>query len=179
MNVHEAAVRHGLKIPGNIFLPMTTRALSLPIARISPVCVRNTNPPAAVNAVVLEHLDRLSRNADWHQGYLLDEMRQYGLQAVFWKEFTSRIERAVMGAIAQDGMEQAKQRMAEGNLHKAQWTGDRPTCWRWIQVGGLHGREGETAKKDTHYAIREGDLGGRRSTGKCFAGCWKATACAA
>jgi hypothetical protein len=40
-------------------------------------------------------------------------------RSFFWKEFASQIERAVMGAIAQDGMEQAKQRMAEETIPKA------------------------------------------------------------
>lgn len=67
----------------------------------------------------MEELDRLSRHADWHQGFLLEEMERHGIVPVFWKSFTNRVERAVIGAIAQDGMEQAKRRMMEGNLHKA------------------------------------------------------------
>jgi hypothetical protein len=49
--------------------------------------------------LLMEELDRLSRNADWHQGYLLDEMKKHGVVPVFWKEFTSRIERVVMGRL--------------------------------------------------------------------------------
>ena len=108
------------------------------------------------HAVVIEDLDRLSRNADWHQGFLLDEMKQYGVEPLFWKKFSSRIERAVMGAIAQDGMEQAKRRMAEGNIHKAKSgrVTARVPAYGYKLVDSK-GREGETAKKDSHYAINE------------------------
>ncbi len=108
------------------------------------------------NVVVMEHLDRLSRNADWHQGFLLDEMKKQGILPVFWKEFTSRVERAVMGAIAQDGMEQAKERMREGRLMKAKSgrvTATRPA--HGYKLVDSHGREGEAARKDTHYGIED------------------------
>lgn len=107
------------------------------------------------HVVVIEHLDRLSRNADWHQGYLLDEMKQFGLRTVFWKQFSSRIERVVMGAVAQTGMENEKLRMAQGNLHKAR-DGRVTAHFRlWIQTGNSFGNEGPAAKRDTHYGIRE------------------------
>jgi site-specific DNA recombinase len=76
-------------------------------------------PDRRGQAVIMEHLDRLSRNADWHQGYLLDEMKRHAITPVFWKSFSSRIEQAVMGAVAHDGMEQAKARMLDGTKRKA------------------------------------------------------------
>jgi len=157
MNVHEAAVRHGLKIPWEyLFADDDSGFEFADRPDLSRLRQEYKSSRRRANAVVMEHLDRLSRNADWHQGYLLDEMRQYGLQAVFWKEFTSRIERAVMGAIAQDGMEQAKQRMAEGNVHKARSgrVTARTPAYGYKLVDSK-GREGDTAKKDTHYAVRE------------------------
>lgn len=157
MNVHEAAVKYGLKIPWEyLFADDDSGFEFTDRPDLSRLRQEYKSTRRRANAVVVEHLDRLSRNADWHQGYLLDEMRQYGLQAVFWKEFTSRIERAVMGAIAQDGMEQAKQRMAEGNLHKARSgrVTARTPAYGYKLVDSK-GREGESAKKDTHYAIRE------------------------
>jgi DNA invertase Pin-like site-specific DNA recombinase len=78
-----------------------------------------TSPHPKANAVVMEHVDRLSRNSEWHQGFLLDEMKQNGTEAIFWKAFNSRVERTVMGIIAQDGMEQAQQRMMDGHIRKA------------------------------------------------------------
>lgn len=157
MNVHEAALKHGLKIPWEyLFADDDSGFEFADRPDLSRLRQEYKSSRRRANAVVVEHLDRLSRNADWHQGFLLDEMRQYGVQAVFWKEFTSRIERAVMGAIAQDGMEQAKQRMAEGNLHKARSgrVTARTPAYGYKLVDS-RGREGETAKKDTHYASRE------------------------
>lgn len=157
MNVHEAAMKHGLKIPWDYLFADDDSGFEFAdrpdLSRLRQEYKSNRR---RANAVVIEHLDRLSRNADWHQGYLLDEMKQFGLQAVFWKEFTSRIERAVMGAIAQDGMEQAKQRMAEGNIHKARSgrVTARTPAYGYKLVDSK-GREGENAKKDTHYAIKE------------------------
>lgn len=157
MNVHEAAARHGLKIPWEyLFADDDSGFEFADRPDLSRLRQEYKSPRRRANAVVLEHLDRLSRNADWHQGFLLDEMKQYGLQAVFWKEFTSRIERAVMGAIAQDGMEQSKQRMADGNVHKARSgrVTARTPAYGYKLVDS-RGREGDAAKKDTHYAIRE------------------------
>lgn len=157
MNIHEAAVRHGLKIPWEyLFADDDSGFEFVNRPELSRLRQEYKSTRRRANAVVIEHLDRLSRNADWHQGYLLDEMRQHGLQVIFWKEFTSRIERAVMGAIAQDGMEQAKQRMAEGNLHKARSgrVTARTPAYGYKLVDSK-GQEGDAAKKDTHYGIRE------------------------
>ena len=109
-----------------------------------------------VYAVVMEHLDRLSRNADWHQGFLLDEMKRNGLEPVFWKAFTSRVERAVMGAIAQDAMELSLMRMKEGRRDKAK-TGRvtaRTLAYGYKFVDSA-GQEGIGSRRDTHYAINE------------------------
>ncbi|MCZ7538815.1 MAG: recombinase family protein [Anaerolineae bacterium] len=111
--------------------------------------------PRKAHAVVIEHIDRLSRNADWHQGFLLDEMHRHGIEAVFWKSFSSRIERAVMGAIAQDGMEQAKERMREGTIKKAERgrITAKNAAFGFRLVDG-DGRENTMeARHDTFYAI--------------------------
>ena len=104
-------------------------------------------------AVVMEHLDRLSRNADWHQGFLLHEMEQASIAAVFWKSFSSRIERAVMGAVSQEGMEQALARMTDGTRKKAESgrvTSKRPAYgFRFVDDNG---EESSRARKMTHYA---------------------------
>ena len=69
--------------------------------------------------IVMEYLDRLSRNAQWHQGFILEEMKQFGVTPLFWKAFTSRIEQAVMGAISEEGMQITKERMKNGIRMKA------------------------------------------------------------
>lgn len=115
------------------------------------------SPNRRAHAVVMEHLDRLSRHADWHQGYLLDEMRTHNLDVVFWKSFSSRIEQAVMGAITQEGMEQAIERMRVGTLKKAK--SGRITAKRrafGYRLVDAHGRENTMeARRDTHYAPDE------------------------
>src|SRR5258708_39209155 len=98
----------------------------------------------------MEFLDRLSRNADWHQGFLLDEMKKHGIEPVFWKPFSSRVERAVMGAVAQDAMELSLMRMIEGQRAKAR--SGRVTA-KTLSYGYIfvdsNGNEGATARRDT------------------------------
>lgn len=103
--------------------------------------------------VVIEHLDRLSRNARWHQGFLLDELSKYHITPIFWKAFGSEIERAVLGTIAEEGMRSEISRMNEGLLHKAasgRVTAKRPR-FGYMFVDG-DGQPSEKARKDTHYA---------------------------
>jgi len=47
-------------------------------------------------------------------------LQEAGQSLVWWKPYHSRIERAVFGAISQDGMEQAIERMKAGTLKKAE-----------------------------------------------------------
>lgn len=157
LHVHEAALNHRLKIPWEYIFADDDSGFEFnerpDLSRLRQEYRSNRR---RAHAVVIEHLDRLSRNADWHQGYLLDEMKQFGVQAVFWKQFASRIERVVMGAVAQDGMEQAKLRMAQGSILKAKSgrvTAKTPAYgYKFVDS---FGNEGPTAKKDTHYGIRE------------------------
>ena len=157
MHVHEAALKNGLKITWDcLFADDDSGFVFADREELSRLRNEYKSSKRKANAIVIEHLDRLSRNADWHQGYLLDEMKQFGLRTIFWKPFSSRIERAVMGAVAQDGMEQAKQRMAEGTVHKAKdgrVTAKVP-AYGFKLVDSL-GREDGDVKKDTHYAIQE------------------------
>jgi site-specific DNA recombinase len=84
-------------------------------------------------------------------------MKKCGIEAVFWKSFSSRIERAVMGAIAQEGMEQAKSRMCEGNVNKARTgrvTAKTPSYgYKLVDSAGQQGTV--EARRETHYAIDE------------------------
>jgi len=109
-------------------------------------------------AVIIEHLDRLSRNADWHQGFLLHEMSKCGIQSVFWKPLGSRVERAVMGAVAQDGMESAKDKMREGRTLKAE--SGRVTAqiplYGYQKVDG-NGNVSPDARRMTYYGILESE----------------------
>ncbi len=158
-NIHQAALEKRLKIPwGYLFADDDSGFDFVHRPELSRLRQEYRTTKRRAHAIVIEHLDRLSRNADWHQGFLLDEMKQFSMQVVFWKEFSSRIERAVMGAVAQDGMEKAKQRMLEGNLHKARSgrVTAKTRAYGYKFVDSL-GQEGPTAKKDTYYAIYEAE----------------------
>ncbi|MGB7339309.1 MAG: recombinase family protein [Phototrophicaceae bacterium] len=115
-----------------------------------------TSSNRVADIVIIEMIDRLSRNADWHQGYLLDEFKRQGVEVVFWKSFSSRIERAVMGAVAQDAMELSKKRMYDGSRAKAK--SGRVTARKaayGYKLVDSNGNEGHLARKDTHYGIDE------------------------
>lgn len=157
LHVHEAAVQHRLKIPWEYLFADDDSGFDFSDRpELSRLRQEYRSEKRRAHVVVIEHLDRLSRNADWHQGYLLDEMKQFGIRTVFWKQFASRIERVVMGAVAQTGMENEKLRMAQGTLHKARngrVTAKTPAYG--YKLVDSFGNEGPSAKKDTHYGIRE------------------------
>lgn len=152
---HEIALEKGVKIPWELVFADDHSGFEFrdrpELGRLRDE-YKTTSRRARI--VVMEYLDRLSRNADWHQGFILDEMKEFHLQVLFWKTFNSRVERAVMGAISQEGMEQAKQRMAEGNLFKAK---DKRVTARvpayGYQLVDRFGVASEAAKKDSHYGI--------------------------
>ena len=103
---------------------------------------------AAADYVLIEHLDRLSRHATWHQGYLLEQIEKAGCQAVFWRAFRFRRSSArVMGAISEQGMKHEIQRMISGQILKAK---DGPTSQPgrrlWLHVRQLQGPTPGTAQ---------------------------------
>jgi DNA invertase Pin-like site-specific DNA recombinase len=108
-HIHEAASKEGCKIPWDFVFADDSSGFEFEErAALSELRKEYKSPQRRANIVVIEHLDRLSRQADWHQGFLLDEMKQHNIRTVFWKGFFSRIERVVLGAIAQEGMEEEK-----------------------------------------------------------------------
>ena len=100
MHVHQAAEQNGLKIPWELVFADDHTGFEF---RDRPELMKLRQEYKSSNrrahAIVMEYLDRLSRNADWHQGFLLEEMREYGLKVIFWQPFNSRIERAVIEAL--------------------------------------------------------------------------------
>jgi site-specific DNA recombinase len=112
--------------------------------------------PRPADNLVIENLDRLSREATWHQGYLLEEFeKEHKLKVHFWKELGSKLERAVYGTITQDRMLTDLERMATGNLIKAKSgrVTARTPAYGYKLVDANGGEE--NAKKDTHYAVYE------------------------
>ena len=157
VHIHDVATESGYKIPWELVFADDHTGFEFKqrpaLSRLRDE-VKRTNRRA--HAIVIESLDRLSRNADWHQGYLLEEMTECGLKVVFWKSFSSRIERAVIGAISQEGMEESKRRMAEGNILKAKngrITARTPAYgYRFVDSSGI---KSDKTRKDTHYAPRD------------------------
>lgn len=152
--VHEAATKHGIKIPWEmVFADDHTGFEFKDRPKLSKLRHEYKNPNRQGDTIVIEYLDRLSRNADWHQGFLLDEMSQHQMQVIFWKGFSSRIERAVMGAISQDGMERELQNMHEGKLNKARSgrVTAKTRAYGYIFVDA-EGKQSPKVKKETYYA---------------------------
>ncbi len=69
--------------------------------------------------LVIEDIDRLSRNADWQQGYLIEELARLNIQVHFFISPGSQLERYVRGYVAQEGMKKDLERMRQGQLLKA------------------------------------------------------------
>lgn len=99
--------------------------------------------------VVVEEIDRLSRNADWHQGFLLDEFARRKVTVHFFNQPSSELERYIKGYIAQEAMRKEKERMRLGKLYKAM--DGRVTATR-----AAYGYQLSDAK-DTHYVIDESE----------------------
>lgn len=152
--IHEVAAKCGIRIPWElVFADDHTGFEFRDRPELNRLRQAYKQPKRQADSVVMEYLDRLSRNADWHQGFLLDEMQEFEVEALFWKGFSSRIERAVMGAISQEGMERELQNMNEGRLNKARdgrVTAKTPN-YGYIFVDA-EGEPSPKVKKETYYA---------------------------
>lgn len=71
------------------------------------------------NHLIIEDIDRLSRNADWQQGFLLEELARHHIEIHFYINPGSQLERYVRGYIAQEGMKKDIERMRMGAIYKA------------------------------------------------------------
>lgn len=152
--IHEIAAKNGIYIPWElVFADDHTGFEFRDRPELNRLRQTFKQRERKADVVVIEYLDRLSRNADWHQGFLLDEMQEHGVEALFWKGFNSRIERAVMGAISQEGMERELQNMHEGTLNKARSgrvTAKSPNYgYVFVDAGG---HPSAKVKKETYYA---------------------------
>ena len=119
-----------------------------------------SQPNREAEHLIIENIDRLSRNAKWHQGYLLDLFERQSVSVHFWKAFGSEIERAVMGAISEQGMRNEIERMTEGMRHKAESgriTARRPSYgYKFIDSEGRPATDPQSNyRQDTHYALNE------------------------
>lgn len=156
-HIHDKAYQEGYCISWERVYAEDESGFLLERPELTNLFRRLQNPKREAHAVILEHLDRLSRNADWHQGYLMEQLEKtLQVKVLFWKEFKSRVERAVMGAIAHEGMELTKMRMKEGIVNKARdgriTSRKRAYGYKFVDDKG---KEGKRATKFTYYAIFE------------------------
>jgi len=157
LHVHEKAQALGLVIPWNlVYFDDHTGFEFRDRPALSEMRELARSPDRPANDLVIENLDRLSREATWHQGFLLDEFENENKVRVhFWKELGSRLERAVYGTVAQDRMMTDLERMMMGNITKAKSgrvTARTPAYgYRLVNAqGGV-----ENVKKDTYYDFYE------------------------
>lgn len=155
LHIHEKAKEVGACIPWDmVFADAGYSGFSF---RNRPALTRlrqevKTRPRA--KRVFFEHLDRLSRNARWHQGYLLDEFEKAGIELVFWKPYGSEIERAVLGTISEQGMRMEIERMRDGYLDKARrgWVVAKRPAYGYMFVDA-EGKPKDNSRGETYYAL--------------------------
>jgi len=119
-SIHKAAKRENLRVPfdfiyfddGFTGFEFEHRPALLKLRHET-----KSNPRA--NHIIIEDIDRLSRNADWQQGFLLDEFVRHHIQIHFYINPGSQLERYVRGYIAQEGMKKDIERMRMGTIYKA------------------------------------------------------------
>lgn len=119
-NVHKAAKSDGLRIPYQlIFFDDGYTGFEFE-HRPDLLNLRHqvrTDPQA--NHLVIEDIDRLSRNADWQQGFLLEEFFKQEIEIHFYMSPGSALERYIRGYMAQEEMRKARERMRMGGIYKA------------------------------------------------------------
>lgn len=154
LHIHQKASTLGLAIPWHLVFFDDATGFEFrnrpELTRLRELVKQSPRPS---NDLVIENLDRLSREASWHQGFLLEEFEKtVGIRVHFWKELGSKLERAVYGTVAEDRIRTDLERMATGNLIKARSgrvTARTPAYgYRFVNS---HGEETGT-RRDTHYA---------------------------
>jgi site-specific DNA recombinase len=119
-SVHKAALRDKLRVP--IELIFFDDGFSGFEFEHRPALLKlrhEVSHKARAAHLVIEDIDRLSRNADWQQGFLLEEFTRHKVTTHFYISPGSQLERYVRGYIAQEGMKKDIERMKQGNLFKA------------------------------------------------------------
>lgn len=158
---HEKAQQEGYKIPWDMVFADDHTGFEFEDRPQLQILLRETKTnKRRANAIFIENLDRLSRNADWHQGYLLEQFIKYRKMRIFaWKEMGNRIVRSVMGAVSQEGMEDSLSRMKEGTLNKlrdGRITAKRPAFgFQFVDQNG--DPNGAKVRRYTYYGIFESE----------------------
>ena len=157
LHVHEAGLREGYCIPWDRIYADDESGFTLERPALNKL-INDLNDPKTPRVIIIEHLDRMSRNADWHQGYLLHLFaNKFNVKTIFWKQFSSRVERMVLGAISQDGMERSKELMNDGRRLKAK--SGRVTAGPKVSYGykkvDASGMVSDKTSRETYYAVVE------------------------
>jgi site-specific DNA recombinase len=145
-SIHKTALRDSLRVPFElIFFDDGFTGFEF---EHRPALLRlrheaKTSPVA--NHLIFEDIDRLSRNADWQQGFLLEEFSRHNIQVHFYINPGSQLERYVRGYIAQEGMKKDIERMRMGTIYKAM---DGKVTAKWPRFGYI-----KTDPKDSYYEL--------------------------
>ena len=145
-SVHKAATRENLRIPFELIFfddGFTGFEFEHRPALLKLRHETKANPRA--NHLIIEDIDRLSRNADWQQGFLIEEFSRHHIEIHFYINPGSQLERYIRGYIAQEGMKKDIERMRMGNLYKAM---DGKVTARRPAFGYI-----KTHPKDSYYVL--------------------------
>lgn len=147
-HIHKAALRNNLYIPFDfLFADQGYSGFEFADRPAFTRLRHELRSGKRADHIVVEEIDRLSRNADWHQGFLLDEFARRKIQVHFYSEPASELERYIKGYMAQEAMRKEKERMRLGKIYKAM--DGRITATRAAYGYKL------SDPKDTHYVIDE------------------------
>lgn len=145
-NLHKAAERDNLKIPFElVFFDDGFSGFEFEHRPALLKLRHELKSHPRARHLVIEDIDRLSRNADWQQGFLLEEFTRHKIEIHFFISPDSQLERYVRGYIAQEGMKKDLERMRMGNIHKAM---DGRVTARIARYGYRL-----TDTRDTHYEL--------------------------
>ncbi len=145
-NIHKTALRDGLRIPFDmLFFDDGYTGFDFE-HRPSLLKLRHeVATRSQAHHLIIEEIDRLSRNADWQQGFLLEEFARHKIEVHFFINPGSQLERYVRGYIAQEGMTKDIERMRMGSVYKAM---DGRVTARRPRYGYVI-----TDPKDSHYEL--------------------------
>ncbi|HRJ41726.1 MAG TPA: recombinase family protein [Caldilineaceae bacterium] len=147
-HVHKAAIRDNLYIPVDLLYVDDGYSGFEFVERPALTRLRyDMRTKKQASHLVVEEIDRLSRNADWHQGFLLNEFTRQKVKVHFYNEPGSEIERYLRGYMAQESMRKELERMQLGRVYKAM-------DGRVTAVRSAYGYD-ISDPKDSHYVINE------------------------
>ena len=121
-NIHKVAEEKGYRIPWEMVYSDDDSGFEFKqrngLSNLRNEC-KSTKRKA--DTLIIEDIDRLSRNSKWHQGFLLDEFENIcGMNIIFFDPIEHEIVRAAKGFSASETMKKNLERMHEGTIKKAE-----------------------------------------------------------